>query len=106
MHYSILICISTGLAAGTVALLTPFWEANVTLSGDNLTIREILTGIAMANGNALWIVRLNKNEFEGSEPRWGGEPIDEYGHSPLNTRWRFIPLDEKLSHKSLNRTRN
>jgi hypothetical protein len=78
----------------------PFWEANVTVSGDNLTIRETLTRIAVANGNALWVVRLKGDEFEGSKPHWDGVPIDEYGNSPLNTRWKFIPLDEKRTNKS------
>jgi hypothetical protein len=82
----------------------PFWEANVTVSGDNLTIREILTRIAVANGNALWVVRLDEDEFEGSKPKWAGVPIDEYGHSPLNTRWKFIPLDEKRANKSFEPT--
>jgi len=76
----------------------PFWEENVTVSGDNLTIREILTRIAVANGNALWVAVLRPNEFEGGKPQWEGVSIDEYGHSPLNTRWRFIPLDEKRAN--------
>ena len=80
----------------------PFWEANVTVSGDHLTIREILTRIAVANRNALWVVRLRPNEFAGSKPQWEGVPINEYGHSPLNARWRFIPLDEKRAINSLN----
>jgi len=84
----------------------PFWEANVTVSGDNLTIREILTRITVANGNALWVVRLGEDEFEGSNPKWEGVPIDEYGHSPLNTRWKFVPLDEKRAHKSFEPTAN
>lgn len=82
----------------------PFWEPNVTVSGVNLTIREILTRIASANKNALWLVRLSEDEFKGSKPRWAGVPIDEYGHSPLNTRWKFIPLDEKRSNNSFNRS--
>lgn len=83
----------------------PFWEENVTVSGDNLTIREILTRIAAANGNALWVVALRPDEFEGGRPQWEGVPIDEYGHSPLNTRWRFIPLSEKQATKGAHPTR-
>jgi hypothetical protein len=72
-----------------------FWERKVSFSGHNLTIREILTKIAEESGNALWIVRLNPDEFTGEKPKWVGVPIDKYGHSPLNTRWRFIPLTEE-----------
>jgi hypothetical protein len=82
-----------------------FWKKNITFSGENLTIREILTKIAEKSGNALWIVRLKPDEFAGDKPNWAGIPIDEYGHSPLNTRWRFIPLVEERSNKGMNRTR-
>jgi hypothetical protein len=70
-----------------------FWKKNITFSGQNLTIREILTKIAKESGNALWIVQLKPDEFTADKPKWVGIPINEYGHSPLNTRWRFIPLN-------------
>ena len=72
-----------------------FREANVTVSGVNLTIRDLLTRIARANSHALWIVRLRPSEFKENRPLWEGVPIDRYGHSPLNTRWKFLPLEEK-----------
>jgi hypothetical protein len=78
-----------------------FWKKNINVSGERLTIREILTKIAVASGNALWIVRLKPDEFTGNKPKWLGVPIDEYGHSPLNTRWRFIPLSEEESNNSI-----
>jgi hypothetical protein len=72
----------------------PFMGRNINFSGYDLTIREILTRIAQALGNALWMVKLSPDELTGERPKWEGVPRDESGHSPINYRWRFIPLDE------------
>lgn len=72
-----------------------FWERNITFSGRNLTIREILTRIARANGKALWIVRLQPDELKGPRPKWVGVPRNDHGHSPLNGRWHFLELSNK-----------
>jgi hypothetical protein len=71
----------------------PFWIPNVTFFGTNVTVRDILAGIAEANGNAAWVVELTHDELSGSRPKWEGMPINKMGHSPLNYRWRFIPLE-------------
>jgi len=84
----------------------PFWQKNITVSGHDLTIRAILTGIAEASGNALWIVRLKPEEFDGGNPKWLGVPRDESGHSPINSRWQFMPLSEERSNNGMQRTRN
>ena len=81
-----------------------FWKKNISFSGHDLTIREILTKVAEESGNALWIVRLDPDEFAGDKPKWAGVPIDKYGHSPLNTRWRFIPLSEERSNNGMHPT--
>ena len=70
----------------------PFWARNVTISGANLTIREILTRIARANANSSWIVTFSHAELTGSKPAWEGVPPDNAGHSPLNHRWKFVEL--------------
>lgn len=70
----------------------PFWARNVTISGANLTVREILTRIARANANSSWIVTFSQGEFTGSKPAWEGVPPDKAGHSPLNHRWKFVEL--------------
>ena len=74
-----------------------FWVRNMSLSGRGSTIREILTKIAEANGNALWVVRLSPEELAGDKPKWLGIPINKYGHAPINDRWRFIALSQKPS---------
>jgi hypothetical protein len=70
----------------------PFWKPNITVSGRDLTIREILDRIAKASGNALWLVKLRQDEFTGDKPLCVGVPKDELGSSPLDGRWRFIAL--------------
>jgi hypothetical protein len=70
----------------------PFWAKNINISGENLTIREILNRIVQANGNALWVVTLDPNELRGNKPKWEGVPPNQAGHSPLNYRWKFISL--------------
>ncbi len=69
-----------------------FWRENITVSGDNLTIREILNEIAIESHSALWIVELNPDELEGDKPKWVGVPINEHGTSPLTGRWHFVPI--------------
>ncbi|MBZ5534536.1 MAG: hypothetical protein LAO31_01165 [Acidobacteriia bacterium] len=60
---------------------------NVTVSGENLTIREILTRIAISSGNVLWVVGLGPKDFSGQTPLWKvSEPVW------AATRWKFIPL--------------
>jgi hypothetical protein len=71
-----------------------YWKRNITFSGRNLTIREILTGIAVTSGNALYYVQLHPDEFKEQQPYWIGVPRNEFGHSPLNARWRFIPVNQ------------
>jgi hypothetical protein len=72
-----------------------FWRRNISFSGTNLTVRDILKRIAEESENALWIVRLRPEEFRGSQPKWRGVPRDESGHAPINSRWRFIALSEE-----------
>lgn len=76
-----------------------FWKRHITFAGRNLTIREILTGIAVASGNALYYVQLHPDELKGQQPYWIGLPRNESGNSPLNARWRFIPLDREESNE-------
>jgi hypothetical protein len=70
----------------------PFWKPNITVSGQNLTVREILNKVTRASGNALWLVKLRQDEFTGDKPKWVGVPKGELGSSLLDGRWRFIAL--------------
>jgi len=62
-----------------------------TLSGSDLTIREVLNRIALAQGNALWVVMINRADLEGDEPRWRRKSVDS-GDFPITSSWRFLPL--------------
>lgn len=65
---------------------------NISIEAQGVTIREVLNRIAVENGNALWIVELKPVEFAGKRPYWQGQPLNDYGHSPINSRWHFYPL--------------
>ena len=79
-----------------------FWKKDITFSGSNLTIRQVLNLIVEESSKFLWVVRLNREELTGDKPKWLGVPIDKYGHSPLNSRWLFILLGDERSNNDLN----
>jgi hypothetical protein len=81
-----------------------FWKRNITFSGSNLTIRQVLNLIVEESRKFLWVVRLDREELTGEEPKWVGVSINETGHSPLNSRWRFVLLGDELSNKDLKLT--
>lgn len=62
-----------------------------TLSGADLTIREVLNRIVLAQGNSLWVATINGADLEAGEPRWKGKSVDS-GDVPITSAWRFIPL--------------
>lgn len=64
-----------------------------TLSGSDLTIREVLNQIALTQGNALWIATTKSTDLERDEPFWRRKGIDG-GQLPVTSRWRFLPLAE------------
>ena len=45
-----------------------------------------MAGTADANGNALWVVELTRDELSEDRPKWDGIPANESGNSPLNNR--------------------
>ena len=61
---------------------------NVTFSGSNVTVREVLDGIARSNRNAMWIVRLNEASLKSEAPlarvykNW----------EAIVGIWQFVPL--------------
>jgi hypothetical protein len=62
-----------------------------TLSSADITIREVLNRIALAQGNALWVATINGADLEGDEPRWRRKSVDGAGF-PITSAWRFFPL--------------
>ncbi|HET6892883.1 MAG TPA: hypothetical protein VFH31_17390 [Pyrinomonadaceae bacterium] len=62
-----------------------------TLSGSDLTIRDVLNRIARAQGNALWVATIKSADLEGDEP-WRRKGDDE--DLPVTSAWHFHPLAE------------
>lgn len=63
-----------------------FSVVNISFSGENVRVRDILDAIARLNGNALWLARIRANP---------GRPLAEVysDRRALVTIWRFIPFD-------------
>lgn len=61
-----------------------------TLSVSDVTIREVLNRITLAQGNALWVTTIKNEELEGPEPRWRRDG----GDLPITSAWHFLPLAE------------
>jgi hypothetical protein len=62
-----------------------------TLSGSDLTIREVLNRIALAQGNALWVATIKAEDLEGAEPFWKRKAPDDEEAGEIYG-WRFLPL--------------
>lgn len=61
------------------------------LSCSNVTVREALNRIALAQGNALWVATLRSADLDGRAPRWKRQGADG-GDLPVTSAWRFLPL--------------
>lgn len=79
---------SYGYAPGDV-----FAVKNISFEASNLTVRNILDKIALANGNALWVVRLGTAEqkIDQQKPQAASRNGEQIAN-PLP--WKFIPLRE------------
>ncbi|HEY6189776.1 MAG TPA: hypothetical protein VIW80_19125 [Pyrinomonadaceae bacterium] len=62
-----------------------------TLSGSDLTIREVLNRIALAQGNALWVATIRGDDLDGAKPYWKRKALDGEDAGEVHG-WRFIPL--------------
>jgi len=74
-----------------------FDKDNISFSGQNLTVREILTKIVTANGNALWIVRLIPSQMMTNEPFFVQGPLSDENRNATNFIWQFISLGKAPS---------
>jgi hypothetical protein len=70
-----------------------FQIPKMTLSVSDVTIREVLNRIALAQGNALWVTTIKSEELEGDEPCWRRNRVD-CGDLPVTSAWHFLPLAE------------
>ncbi len=64
-----------------------------TLSCSDVTIREVLNRIALAQGNALWVATIKSVDLEADAPGWRRKGVDG-GDFPVTSAWRFTPLAE------------
>ena len=64
-----------------------------TLSASDVTIREVLNQITLAQGNALWVATIKSADLEGDEPYWRRHGTDG-GDLPVTSAWHFFPLAE------------
>ena len=74
-----------------------FDKNNISFSGRNLTVREILTKIAVANGKALWIVRLIPSQMMTNYSFFVQGPLSDESRNATNFIWQFIPLGKASS---------
>lgn len=65
----------------------------ITLAGSDLTIREALNRIALAQGNALWVVTIKSADLAADGP-WWKTTAEDRGHVPVTAGWRFLPLSD------------
>jgi hypothetical protein len=64
-----------------------------TFSGADLTVREVLDRIALAQANALWVATIKSSDLEGDVPRWKRKGTDG-GVRSITAAWHFTPLAE------------
>jgi len=70
-----------------------FQITKFTLSESNVTVREVLNRIALAQGNALWVATIKSEDLEGDDPCWKQKGADG-GDLPVTSSWHFLPLSE------------
>jgi hypothetical protein len=70
-----------------------FETSKFTLSASDVTIREVLNRIALAQGNALWVATIKSADLMGDEPCWKRKGVDG-GDLPVTSAWHFFPLAE------------
>jgi hypothetical protein len=63
---------------------------NISFSGKNLTVRDVLNALVKENGNSLWVVELNPSKMMKEEPffaqRSYGNDVQTY------FAWQIVPL--------------
>lgn len=84
---------------GGVSLDKDFDIPKITLSGNNLSVRNILSKTVAMHGNSLWVIGLNPLQMMASEPFCAQIPSTMTGQAAAGFAWKFIALraikDEK-----------
>jgi len=78
---------------GGVSLYKDFNAPKITFVCKDLTVRQALSKIVEAEGNALWVVRIRERQMMESEPFYVQIPGPEAGEPSKSFAWQFIALD-------------
>jgi|GEM_PF-1572182 len=75
-----------------------FQISKFTIAASDITIREALNRIALAQGNALWVTTIDAADLKGHKPSWESDDAELPGLTalpgPFTGRWVFVPLAE------------
>ena len=74
-----------------------FAKRNFSFKGDDLTVRQILDGLAKANGNALWIAEFEREDFAPQTKSKAG-PVNDKSEASKR-QWRFVPLRDNPARR-------
>jgi hypothetical protein len=79
---------------GGVSMYKDFNAPKITFSSRDLTVRQALSRIVLAEGNALWVVRIRQRQMIEDEPFYIQIPgPTEAGEPAKSFDWQFIALD-------------
>lgn len=79
---------------GGESMYKDFDVPKISFVGQNLTVRQALNRIVVAQGNALWVVRIRAREMMEGEPFYVQIPgPSEAGEPAKSFAWQFIALD-------------
>jgi hypothetical protein len=67
---------------------------NVSFSGSNLTVRQILNNIVAMQGNALWIVRIKPSQMMAEWSFYAQTVSAINREAAPDFKWEFVPLKE------------
>jgi hypothetical protein len=82
---------------GGSSMVKDFDIPNITISGSDLNVRQILNKLVVAEGNALWVVRLKPPVLMEDEPFYASEVSPTTRRGSSNFVWDFMPLLERKS---------
>jgi hypothetical protein len=78
---------------GGISMYKDFNTSKITFVCRDLTVRQALSKIVEAQGNALWVVRIRERQMMEGEPFFVQIPGPESGEPSKSFDWRFIALD-------------